>query len=95
MNRIAFLLCVSAQAVLTWIRDFAPDSYEKPEPSGRTIVLELDERWHSLKKKRCKLWIWKALDRDPGPLLDWACGRRAKKTLQKMVERLAPWDVPM
>ncbi len=54
MNRIAFLLRVSAQAVLTWIRDFATDFYEKPAPSGRTIVLELDEMWHYLKKKRCK-----------------------------------------
>jgi transposase-like protein len=27
MNRIAFLLRVSAQAVLTWIRDWATDSY--------------------------------------------------------------------
>jgi transposase-like protein len=60
MNRSALLLRVSAQAVLIWIRDFATDYYEKPEPSGRTLVLELDEMWHYLKKKRCKLWIWKA-----------------------------------
>src|SRR5215472_14497694 len=46
MNRIAFLLRVSAQAVLTWIRDFAKDSCEKPEPTGRTIVLPLDAMWH-------------------------------------------------
>src|SRR2546422_667 len=49
MNRIAFLLQVSAQAVLTWIRDCAKDYYEKPEPTGRTIVLQLDEMWHYLK----------------------------------------------
>jgi transposase-like protein len=48
MNRIAFLLRVSAQAVLTWIRDIAKDYYEKPEPTGRTIVLQLDEMWHYL-----------------------------------------------
>ena len=71
MNRIAFLLRVSAQAVLTWIRDLAKDYYEKPAPTGRTIVLQLDEMWHYLRKKRCKLWIWKALDRDTGQLLDW------------------------
>jgi hypothetical protein len=70
MHRIAFLLRVSAQAVLTWLRDLATASYEKPEPSGRTIVLELDEMWHYLKKKRSKLWIGKALDRDMGQLLD-------------------------
>jgi insertion element IS1 protein InsB len=95
MNRIAFLLRVSAQAVLTWIRDLATDYYEKPEPTGRTIVLQLDEMWHYLKKKRHKLWIWKALDRDTGQLLDWECGRRDKKTLKKMVDRLAQWDVTM
>jgi transposase-like protein len=80
MNRIAFLLQVSAQAVLTWIRDLAKDSYEKPAPTGRTIVLRLDEMWHYLKTKRHKLWIWKALDRATGQLLAWECGRRDKAT---------------
>jgi hypothetical protein len=42
MNRIALLLRVSAQAVLIWIRDYAKDSYAKSEPTGRTIVLQLD-----------------------------------------------------
>jgi hypothetical protein len=66
---------VSAQSVLNWIRAFAIANYEKPEPTGRTIVLELDEMWHYVKKKRQKLWIWKALDRKTGQLLDgeiWA-----------------------
>jgi transposase-like protein len=43
MNRIAFLLRVSAQAVLHWIRAFAREHDQK---------LELDEMWHYLKKKR-------------------------------------------
>jgi insertion element IS1 protein InsB len=95
MNRIAFLLRVSAQAVLIWIRTFAKAYYEKPEPTGRTIVLQLDEMWHYLQNKRQKLWIWKALDRDTGQLLDWECGRRDKKTLKKMVDRLTQWDVQL
>ena len=95
MNRIAFLLRVSAQAVLTWIRAFAKEHRENPEPTGRTIALELDEMWHYLKTKRHKLWIWKALDRDTGQLLDWECGRRDKRTLKKMVDRLAKWNVTM
>jgi len=93
MNRIAFLLRVSAQAVLNWIRTFAQQYQEKPEPTGRSIILELDEMWHYVKKKRQKLWIWKALDQDTGQLLDWECGRRDKATLKKMVDRLASWDV--
>src|SRR5919106_6495850 len=51
MNRIAFLCRVSAQSVLNWIRAFAKEHDEKLEPTGRTIVLELDEMWHYLKKK--------------------------------------------
>jgi transposase len=74
MNRIAFLLRVSAQTVLTWIRGFAKDYCEKLEPTGRTIVLQLDAMWHYLKKKRRKLWIWKALDQETGQLLDWEWG---------------------
>jgi hypothetical protein len=61
MHWIVFLLRVSAQAVLTWIRALARQYQEKPEPTGRTIVLQLDEMWHYLKKKRHKLWIWKAV----------------------------------
>jgi insertion element IS1 protein InsB len=95
MNRMAFLLRVSAQAVLDWIRPLAKKHKEKPEPTGRTIALELEEMWHSLKTKRRKLWIWKALARETGQLLDWACGRRDKATLKKMVDRLAKWHVKM
>jgi transposase-like protein len=83
MNRIAFLLRVSAQSVLNWIRTFAQKYQEKPEPTGRGIILELDEMWHDVKKKRQKLWIWKALDQHTGQLLDWECGRRDKATLKK------------
>jgi IS1 family transposase len=81
--------------VRTWIRGLATDYDEKPEPTGRTIVLQLDEMWHYLTKKRHKLWIWKALDRDTGQLLDWECGRLDKKTLKKMVDRLTQWDVQL
>jgi insertion element IS1 protein InsB len=95
MHRIAFLLRVSAQSVLNWLRTFAQEHYEKPEPTGRAIILQLDEMWHYLKKKRWKLWIWKALDRDTGQLLDWECGRRDKATLKKLVKRLAQWDVKL
>jgi insertion element IS1 protein InsB len=95
MHRIAFLLRVSAQSVLNWLRIFAQEHYEKPEPTGNAIILELDEMWHYLKNKRRKLWIWKALDPDTGQLLDWECGRRDKTTLKRMVKRFAPWDVKL
>jgi insertion element IS1 protein InsB len=47
---------------------------------------------HDLTQNRRKGWIWTALDRDTGQLLDWAGGRRDKTTLQKLVDRLRPWD---
>ena len=50
---------------------------------------------HYLKTKRHTLWLWKALDRDTGQLLDGECGRRDKKTLQQMVDPLTPWDVQL
>src|SRR5215510_4462316 len=95
MHRVAFLLRVSTPAVLTWIRDVATASDEKPATTGRIIVLQRDEMWHSLKHKRGKLWRGKALDRDTGQLLEGECGRRDQQTLQKRVVRLAPWDVTM
>jgi insertion element IS1 protein InsB len=95
MHRIAFLLRVSAQSVLNWLRTFAQEHYETPEPTGKAIISELDEMWHDLKRKRRKLWIWKALDPESGQLLDWEGGRRDKTTLKKMVKRLAQWNVKL
>jgi hypothetical protein len=93
MNRIACLFQVSAQSVLHRIRAFAQEHYEKPEPTGKAILWEPDEMWHDLKNKRWKLWIWKALDRETGQLLDWECGRRDKAPLKKLINRLSQWDV--
>ena len=93
MTRIAFLSRVSVPSVLNWIRAFAKDHYEKPQPTGTIIVIERDEMWHYLKKKRQKLWLWKALDPASGQLLDWECGGRDKKTLRKMVDRLSQCNI--
>jgi insertion element IS1 protein InsB len=93
LSPCATLCGVSAQAVLNWIRAFTQEHYEKPAPEGKAAVLELEEMWHYLKKKRHKLWRWNALDAGTGRLLDWACGRRDKATLMKMIGRLAQWDV--
>ncbi len=51
MNVIAKLFKVSCPAILYWIRDFAIANYEKPAP-GDAIIIELDEMWHFLKKKK-------------------------------------------
>src|SRR5947209_18027371 len=39
-------------------------------------------------KKASKLWIWKALERDTGRLIDWECGDRDRVTLEPLLGRL-------
>ena len=52
MNRAAKLLGVSTPTVQAWIERFAEVYAQKPEPEGRAVVVELDEMWHFLKKRR-------------------------------------------
>ena len=51
MNAIAKILRASPSTILQWIRDFANQHAQPPEPETDTVVLELDEMWHYLKKK--------------------------------------------
>ena len=62
LNAIAKLMGVSTPGILDWVRRFAREHYEKPQPQGNSVVLELDEMWHYLGKKRKnsgsgKCWI--------------------------------------
>ena len=50
-NRIGYICGVSVQSVLNWVRDFAAEHAEKPQPEGQTVILELDELWHFHQKK--------------------------------------------
>lgn len=50
LNAIGKHLNVSAQSILNWVRTFARDNDEKPEP-GEAIVVELEELWHFIESK--------------------------------------------
>src|SRR4051812_42602666 len=50
MTRPAKLLGVSPPTIQAWLEQFAQAYAQKPEPEGRAVVIELDERWHDLKK---------------------------------------------
>jgi transposase len=50
MNALGKMFGVWASTILTWIRLYAADHSEKPAPSGKAIVLDIDEMWHFLKK---------------------------------------------
>ena len=54
MNRIAQLFGVSTVAVLKWIRALGLTLCPKIEPSGdeQVLVMEVDEFWHFLKKRK-------------------------------------------
>ena len=54
MNRTAKLLGVSTRSVQAWIERFAEVYAQKPEPEGRAVVVELDEMWHFLGRKRAQ-----------------------------------------
>ena len=52
MRTIALLFKVSPRSVLVWIRNYARENYEKPEPTSEEVVVELDEMWHFLHLKK-------------------------------------------
>ena len=94
LNAISKLFAVHASSVLKWIRAFAKTYAQKSEvPNTQVVRLELDEVWHYLGKKKHKLWIWKALDRNTGHLMDWECSGQDKQTLSKLIDRLAAFNV--
>ena len=51
--------------------------------------------WHYLGSKKHKIWIWKAYQRETDKIIDWECGARDKKTLQKLMDRLSKWNVEL
>ncbi len=52
MRAIAKIVKTDVHAVYRWIRKFAEENYEKPEPKSEAVVVELDEMWHFIKKKK-------------------------------------------
>jgi len=47
----------------------------------------------TLSKRKNKLWVWKAYDRNTGRLIDWELGNRDSQTLGRLLERLSQWRV--
>ena len=51
---IAKLFKVNVRSVYVWIKAFALKNYTKPEPIASAVIVELDEMWHFLNKKKDK-----------------------------------------
>jgi transposase-like protein len=52
MNAVAKRVGVSAQSMLRWVRAHAQAHCPKPEPTGSTAVVEIDEMRHFVEKRR-------------------------------------------
>jgi transposase-like protein len=50
MNALGKMFSVRTSFVLKWLRRYATVYAVKPDPTGKAIVLELDEMWYYLKK---------------------------------------------
>ena len=50
INALSKMFGVRASSVLKWIRRYAIDHDEKPAPTGKALVIEVDEMWYFLKK---------------------------------------------
>jgi transposase len=51
---IGKLFSITHKTVLDWVRTFARNNYIKPEPQGKSVIVELDEMWHFLGSKKNK-----------------------------------------
>src|SRR5881227_2088404 len=52
LNATGKRLGVPAQSVTRRVRDHAREHCPKPEPTGRAVVVEIDEMWHFVEKRR-------------------------------------------
>ena len=52
MRTIAKIVKTDVHAVYRWLRKFAEENYEKPEPESKAVIIELDEMWHFIKSKK-------------------------------------------
>lgn len=86
------LLATTAHSVIRWVTEYVETRCSKPAPEG-AVVIEVDEMWHYLGSKTNKLWIWTALDRATGRLIDWECGGRDQVTFERLLARLRRWKV--
>src|SRR3954454_11482993 len=92
LNATGKRLGVPAQSVMRRVRDHAREHCpSRSRPGGRSW--SRSTRSGTSSKKAGKLWIWKALGRGTGRLIDWECGGRDQATLERLLGRLEPWGV--
>ena len=49
---IAKFFKVTHKSIYDWVKAFAIYNYDKPEPQGDAVIVELDEMWHFIHSKK-------------------------------------------
>ena len=77
-------------SVLNWIKDYSVSlGLSENRKSKKCKVIEIDEMWHDLGKKKQKKWIWIAIYRESGQVLGWEIGSRGRKILKRLIRKLS------
>ena len=90
MNAIAKMLCASLSPILRMDTKFQQSTCTTPRTPSKCCCAWT--RWDVALSEKNKRWIWKALCRGTGELIDWECGHRDKATLKTLIHRLEKWD---
>ena len=84
---IARLFGVSDVAVLKWKRGKTRELPERKVESEQ-VNLMLDEMWHFIQKKTCRLRIWRAYDPVARRTVAWVVGGGDDETCQKLLDKI-------
>ena len=85
---------VSHVAVMKWVRQLGKKINENKETKREKVsIVELDELWHFVGKKKQKCWVWAAYDRDRGRGLAFYLGSRNQKSCEGLFKQLSRFDI--
>ena len=84
-------ICRVMGVSLTWLLSFfseitdeLPDDLGVVKPQKSKLVIEIDEMWSFVGKKKNKKWIWLAKDRNSKQIVGFHVGGRVKKDAMKL-----------
>ena len=91
MRGVKRVFSVPRSRLVRWLMEEAadlPDVSDSLVPAQENDVLELDELWSFVLKKRNKRWIWIALCRRTRQVVAYVIGDRGEETCRKLWERI-------
>ena len=87
-------------SVMRWVRklgdrieDFKKCDKKTVKEAESVSIMELDEMWHFIQKKKDKCWIWLAYDRDGRRVCGFELGARDTENCKKLWNQLEMFDI--